>query len=142
LDPSGIHGLIVAADDLSGTWGSFAVQTFAVSMTDGVENTTKIISAYGSSSSSAAKLARDYRGGGFSDWFLPAFDQLAKLYALQQVAGVTLRYAPYWTSTEDNVQGFSAWVIDFCQGVDCYSGPGQRTVPKNQQHYFRPVRAF
>ena len=74
IDGTGQHGLIVAPSDQSLTPQPFSLGTFgthvttgATSSSNGSSNTTLIISIQGNTGSYAAKLCRDYRGGGFSD---------------------------------------------------------------------------
>lgn len=74
----------------------------------GSANTDAIISLYTNTGTYAAKTARDYRGGGFSDWYLPSRDELNKLYINRLVIGSfnTNNSHPvsvYWTSTEANL---------------------------------------
>ncbi len=47
----------------------------------------------------AAGVARAYSGGGYSDWYLPSFDELQKLYTNKGAIGGFVDYY-YWTSTE------------------------------------------
>jgi hypothetical protein len=106
IDNSGIHGLI-SSDTYEfdvpymydgrgdSTWSPGNKVTGATSTSDGKSNTAKIISAHGNGNY-AAKMAADYRGGGYADWFLPALNQ----------AQQCLRPGPYaifWTSTETNL---------------------------------------
>jgi hypothetical protein len=93
------HGLIAATSDQSSgiLWdiGSYDpssnyasnyrsfIQTHAdgTDIGTGSDNTTKIIAALGNEPTSyAAGLARAYRGGGYSDWFLPSIDELTKIH--------------------------------------------------------------
>ena len=74
----------------------------------GSANTDAIISLYTNTGTYAAKTARDYRGGGFYDWYLPSRDELNKLYINRLVIGSfnTNNSHPvsvYWTSTEANL---------------------------------------
>ncbi|MHA8083668.1 beta strand repeat-containing protein [Aquirufa sp. A-Brett2-15D] len=73
----------------------------------GSANTDAIISLYTNTGTYAAKTARDYRGGGFYDWYLPSRDELNKLYINRVVIGSfnTNNSHPvsvYWASTEAN----------------------------------------
>ena len=64
----------------------------------GAANTTAIITAYGAGNY-AAKFARDYTDGTYSDWYLPSKNELAKLYA-NRVAIGGFAVDRYWSSTE------------------------------------------
>jgi len=117
VDPSGSSGLIAATEDqgTADTWINLTFfKTGATSTTDGETNTTTIIDAQGNMGTYAAKLCRDYRGGGFDDWFLPSKDQLNSLYNKKGVVG-GFSSAIYWSSTEKDVG--QAWVQDFANGT-------------------------
>jgi hypothetical protein len=65
----------------------------------GSANTTAIISSQENTGSYAAKLCRDYTGGGYGDWYLPSKDELNKLYINRiAIGGFSLGY--YWSSSE------------------------------------------
>jgi hypothetical protein len=106
-DSTGLHGLIVSTTDLgtSVPWGT-AVTTGATSSSDGAANTSKITTAVGNAGSYAAKLCADYRGGGFSDWFLPSKDQLLSMMLVSDTSGgpiAGIGLSKYWSSTEGDV---------------------------------------
>ena len=110
------------------------VQTNATSTTDGLANTTQIINVVGNTGSYAAKLCRDFNGGGFNDWFLPAVDQLGSLYSQRDVLGGGFS-ANYWSSTErtpdyGNIQGF-----DFLNGT-------AKSLNRVTKSWVRAIRAF
>lgn len=118
LDGAGAHGWVAAPED-QGTevpWAPgnlFIVQTNATSNSDGATNTTKIIATYGNNGNYAAKLCRDYRGGGYTDWYLPAAKEMLHLaLTTDYVGGFPTKtydkpFAYYWSSTEENY--FRAW---------------------------------
>jgi hypothetical protein len=83
---------------------------------------------------SAAKLCRDYRGGGTSDWFLPSQDELNQLYINQAAIGGFFANN-YWCSSETGVSGLYAGDQHF--GAGFYEGR-----LKEDGCYVRPVRAF
>jgi hypothetical protein len=117
IDNTGKHGLIAAATDLSKSaswWNGSFIATSANSAADGSANTTKIITAQGNTGSYAAKLCRDYRGGSYSDWFLPSKDQLNMLYSQKTLIG-GFTDDIYWSSTEFDVG--EAWVQYFLDGT-------------------------
>jgi len=116
LDASGKHGLIAATADqsrLTSWWNGSFITTGATSLTDGAANTTAIIKAHGIVSSYAARISRDFRGGGYTDWFLPAKDQLNILYTKKNIVG-GFGDEIYWSSTEVNMG--EAWVQYFQDG--------------------------
>jgi len=103
LDSTKKHGLIAAKTDQSTgiSWynGSY-IKTNAVGtgIGKGATNTEKITKAQGKGSY-AAKLCANYKGGGFTDWFLPSKNELNKLYLHKdKVPG--LAATNYWSSTE------------------------------------------
>jgi hypothetical protein len=115
------HGLIAATSDQSddATWAITSVITGATgdAIGAGKLNTQKIIDSNGGDSYTdqpyAAKICADYRGGDYSDWYLPSSFEI-KLLSLHTdiVSGLThtetdtiffrLRtvYHVYWSSTE------------------------------------------
>ena len=116
IDDSGNHGLIAATTDQSSTdpwWNGSFIATGAISANDGSANTTAIINAQGNSGTYAARLCRNFNGGGFSDWFLPSKDQLNVLYSEKTIVGGFTANI-YWSSTEYDIG--SAWVQDFETG--------------------------
>jgi exo-beta-1,3-glucanase (GH17 family) len=136
IDGSGQHGLIAASDDelSSMPWsnGSF-VATGATSATNGSANTTQIINAQGNTGSYAAKACRDYTGGGFTDWFLPAKDQLHILYGQRNVVGGFNNSAFYWSSTE---------IADILSAFEYFANGGQYLDYKSNSNHVRAIRAF
>jgi len=140
IDGTGQHGLIVSPSDQSLTPQQYSpgafygnhVLTNASSSSDGSTNTTKIINAQGNTGTYAAKLCRDYGGGGFNDWFLPAKDQLYQLYIQRSVLGGGFSTV-YWSSTEGDID--SGWILKFTDGLFEWS-------PKHGNRYVRAIRAF
>jgi hypothetical protein len=57
----------------------------AGSRSNGKLNTNNIVLAVGDTGFYAAKMCKDYRGGGFNDWYLPALDQLSELFKQKEV---------------------------------------------------------
>ena len=133
IDPTGNHGLVAALTD-QGTapwWNGSYILTGAFSSSEGATNTTAIINYQGNTGAYAAKLCRDYRGGGFTDWFLPAKDQLNFLYTQKSMTGMVANF--YWSSTE----------FDMTAAVDLYISTGEQVqTNKNIIDYVRAVRAF
>lgn len=116
IDGTGKHGLISSPDDLSRStswWNGTFVATGATSTTNGLSNTTIIVTAQGNTESYAAKLCKDYRGGGRDDWYLPSKDELNTLYNQKVLVGGFANEI-YWSSTE--IELGSAWVQYFLDG--------------------------
>lgn len=99
------HGLIVAPTNQSSSarWYNGSYTTTAATgsiIGTGSSNTTKIITSQGNTGTYAAKLCKDYRGGGYSDWFLPSKDELNKIYLNRTAIGSGLGTSTFWTSSE------------------------------------------
>lgn len=104
------HGLIYATSDQSTSivWISGGnTQTTSVpggtftTLGTGSANTNNIIAqaeAAGNNNETtyAAGVARNYNGGGYSDWYLPSKDELNKLYLSGQITS-----GSYWSSSEE-----------------------------------------
>jgi hypothetical protein len=89
----------------------------------------------GSYNWSAAKTAASsFRGGGFSDWYLPSKEELNLIYLnLQKARIMNLGSDWYWSSSQRN--NYGAWLERFSDG-------GQDTNDKKDPYSVRAVRAF
>jgi len=140
------HGLIAAtADQSTGIrWnnGTSTNTGAGTALGTGSANTTAIITSQGGTPGAytyAAGLARDYRGGGHADWYLPSKDELDKLYVNRVAIGgfsfepwpSTLAY--YWSSSEFFAS--SGWYQQFDNG-------SQNTNVKSLMYSVRAVRSF
>ena len=139
-DPNKLHGLIAATTDQSSgiRWWNGIYKTTGATGTaigTGLSNTNSIITSQGATYTSyAAGLARAYTGGGFTDWYLPSKDELAKLYSMRMLGyGGFLSTSYYWSSTE-NTSDY-AWYNYFSSGF-------QENNSKSNTNYVRAVRAF
>ena len=141
-DPNVQKGLIAATDDQSQgiIWAISSKQTIAVpggtgtAIGTGLANTNNIITQNGAGATYAAGLARAYTGGGYSDWYLPSKDELAKLYAMKVLGfGGFASTEFYWSSSEENPN--SANYTNFSNGTQMYAS-------KTGLDYVRAVRAF
>jgi hypothetical protein len=98
-----LHGIVASAADnaASGAWSNINVLIGATaqSNSNGTTNTNAII-GQGGHTASAAKVCRDYNGGGYNDWYLPAYDELNWLYANYGTIGGFTSTSYYWSSTE------------------------------------------
>lgn len=141
IDGTGEHGLIAASHDLvvegvdQHMWGCIGTETFATSDTDGSTNTTTIIAAC-TDTDIAAYLCDNYSvtvgGTTYSDWFLPALDQLDSMYIHRyDIGGFQLK--KYHSSTE--FSNNNAMRIDFNNG-------GIRDDGKNKIMFVRPIMSF
>ncbi len=146
------HGLVAAKEDIWITytdaltkksdtgeypWGIGATQELLNTSTrvgEGATNTDIILSSYHATTfpNSAAAVARAYRGGGYTDWFLPSKSELNQLYLNRSAVGYFAFYF-YWSSSEysaDNV-----WAQTFSDGR-------QGDTSKKEAFRVRPVRYF
>lgn len=156
VSSNGQHGLICSMVDLSSaiSWAPKTFQSTLIGPTvqsewNGNDNTGSLISQIGSDNSYAAGLCRayanaDYGTGTFSDWYLPAADELNKMYqaryeiskALETdgiIETTTIAKNFYWSSTEYNNLG--AWYFSFYEGI-------AEVFNKKDEFYVRAVRAF
>lgn len=156
VSSNGQHGLICSMIDLSKeiSWAPKSFQSSLIgsavqSEWDGKGNTNSLILQFGSDNSYAAGLCEsyinaDYGTGTFSDWYLPASDELNKMYqaryeiskALETdgiIETTTLAKNFYWSSTEYNNVG--AWYFSFYEGI-------AEVYNKKDAYYVRAVRAF
>jgi hypothetical protein len=138
VDSSGLHGLIVAENDIVGTYafqpsGNSNV-TAAQSYYDGQANTTALVPVMGASS--AAGQCDSYVVGGFSDWFLPSQAEIQLVFQNAYVVGNLDLGAIYWTSTQTpGGFGFSA--------VSYYgTGSANGSTNPGTAYSVRAMRAF
>jgi hypothetical protein len=134
------HGLIAAISDQStpaASWLNNGVNTItgatATAIGTGLANTNAIILSQGNTGTYAAKICRDYQGGGYTDWFLPSYDELVQLN-INRVAIGGFANAVYWSSTETN--NFTALWLGFFPSYQ------YNYNEKYHAYYVRAVRAF
>jgi len=96
------HGIIAAPTDtyISVPWGAegLAVST-SFDLKTAEANSANIISLNGDGYY-AAKLLYDLTLNGFSDWLLPSYNDLVKLYLNRSAIGYFTNTATYWSSSE------------------------------------------
>jgi hypothetical protein len=113
-----IHGFIAAPQDQGKEtwWNGQYVATGAsgTALGTGSANTTAIITTQGNTGTYAAKICRDYAGGGYIDWFLPSNDELYQLYLNKEAIG-NFESDYYWCSSEE-ISPWGAWVRHFGSG--------------------------
>lgn len=136
LDGTGKHGLIAAPFDQSTSiqWnnGSFVpTNTNQSGIGKGRPNTTAIVTAQGVGIY-AASICDQLVLNGYSDWFLPAKNELNLLYQQRNLVG-GFSYNNYWSSSEYDTQ--RAWYQFFPYGVKYYA-------EKPSMACIRAIRAF
>ena len=139
------HGLIASLTDLSSgiQWTTPAFQEIEIgpsaqSFRDGLSNTNAIVAQAGSGTDYAAGLCKAYNAGGYTDWYLPAINELEQCNLSRQIVNEILgdtnglQRKWYWSSTEKNFG--SAW----------YQEPGPYTGSTSKASSFgiRAVRRF
>ncbi len=77
----GKHGLVAFPEDQPGTLRSAGVRVAGLSL------------------DLAIKSCNDLVGGGFSDWYLPSYDELVRVWKQRAVIGQFRDNLVYWTST-------------------------------------------
>jgi hypothetical protein len=110
------------------------ISTTGTAIGDGDGNTKAILAKYPIAiyPNTAAAVAHEYRGGGFSDWFLPSMDELKKLYESKGLVGGYADFI-YWSSSE--MSPGAAWYYIFVNGL-------LRDSVKSYFKRVRPVRVF
>ena len=141
------HGLVVSLNNQGGSvnWSNIDTSTVgegAQSSWDGASNTNAIIAQAGHTSS-AALTCKNYTGGGFTDWYLPAIDELKLLFSnrfnVNKTIGNTgtpINYDSYWSSSEDSYYG--AWAF----GLGGYPSADDNRIGKGGGSKVRAIRAF
>ena len=138
-DPLEEHGIIVSESDLGDNikWfhdlGSISTTgAFGSNIGTGKSNTDLIILSQGGNLKKyAAGITRLYKGGGFSDWFLPSIEELNKIYLSKEIIG-NISESWYWSSTEG--PNFNAWFLDFRFGI--------KELDLNSRKHVRAIRYF
>ncbi len=106
----------------------------------GPSNTTKIVSIIGSPSYSyAAKICVDYRGGGYSDWYLPSKDELYLMFRnLYKFNSGNFINGYYWSSSETDSDEASNILFD--PGTS--EGGSSASTLKSSLNSIRAARRF
>jgi hypothetical protein len=132
------HGLIDAPSDQSQVAGvEWGCNNTSISGADGTaigtgnQNTIDIMAGC-ATTGIAARLCGDLVLGGYSDWFLPSKDDLAKLYLNRVAIGMDYNSNVYWSSSE---AGARAWGQSFYDGT-------QNEINRNFTNYVCAVRNF
>ncbi|MBA4242148.1 MAG: hypothetical protein C0448_15595 [Sphingobacteriaceae bacterium] len=133
------HGLIAAPTDQStgAEWGcvyTSVCSEFAGAgnpIGKGNQNTIEIMTGC-ATPGIAARLCGDLVLNGYSDWYLPSYDELMKLYLNKTIIG-GFSNTEYWSSSEGTA--WYSYTIHFSNGVFLYPN-------KNNLHFVRAIRSF
>lgn len=120
-------------DSFGKNWGSTGIDHGVDSTTDGKTNTTTLASGY--SNTYAAKYCEDMVYGGFSDWFLPAKDELNHLYLNKVALGGFAPYM-YWTSSQNTTSN------TYALGQHFNTGGQSETRTKTLSSWIRCIRSY
>jgi hypothetical protein len=133
--PNNWSNLGVGVEDPRRSWSALANQSSLVegaygqAVGTGYQNSLDIASQNGNlAENSAAVLAREYDGGGKSDWYLPAVYELVALYEQRTLIGPGFSF---WSSTQSGSS--NAWDSG---GNPSPAGSKASATP------VRPIRAF
>ncbi|RKP56343.1 hypothetical protein D7S86_08055 [Pararobbsia silviterrae] len=103
-----VGGTVLQESDTpsSTEWSNTATELDVLSLTDGAGNTSTIVNALGTLSGYAAPVCSQVGDGGYSDWYLPAIDELdggtQSAFTILGPLGIPAATdgAYYWSSTE------------------------------------------
>lgn len=139
VNENGDHGLIATPINQNTTktaWGKNG-KTRALSMTDGKANTELIVrfaKVNNMPDKFAACLCDTLTLGGYTDWYLPALDELKELY-INRAKVPNIQNDDYTSSTE--IDGQEVWNIHFDK-----SKPVFHYNKNNNDYYVRCIRRF
>ena len=141
------HGFIAALSDQStgAPWGCLGTEIGAgaqgIALGTGKTNTAAIIAGC-TTIGIAAQLCSSLNSGGYTDWYLPSFNELTQLYNNQSYVGNLGINVAYWSSSEYyggstfNAQNL-AYVFGFYS-----SGSGGGPDTKANTYNVRAIRSF
>ena len=138
-------------NDPNGTWQFPTTTLTSAVIGTGLANTNYLIAQYGAANVAAAALARNYTGGGYTDWYLPSRDELNQLYINKgAIGGFTTEYEAgetyYWSSTESRDLGTPSNLFMSCEWAQVFKSgatSGQQfEAGKSYNWAIRPVRSF
>lgn len=145
-DPYGTwHYLEAATTDVSASTYAWSTTNIPTNFTSlefgaGVPNTDGVYTLFGTSSTYAARAAKDWSYGGFSDWVLPSFNELKQMKEVlfDQGIGNFTSGSTYWSSSEDENYTANAWTVKMIStGQNIFI-----TQSKNQTFRIRAIRRF
>lgn len=110
------HGLIAAESNQSegAEWGcnGTTIGGTSTAIGSGQANTTAIVNGC-ATAGIAARLCDDLELNGYTDWYLPSYNELAKLKISENIVGGFINLG-YWSSSETG--GGGSWFINFGTG--------------------------
>lgn len=141
IDESGQHGLVAAIEDLGPfAWGCQEINISNANeqlIGAGLQNSLDVL-AQCTETPIASSAALDYENEGYTDWFLPSFDETQEMYftigqgsSNGNKGGFSNSW--YWTSSQVNEN--IAWSFSFSNGTTF-------NFFKNSTFIIRPIRSF
>jgi hypothetical protein len=128
------HGLIATTSNQSTgvQWGCSGTGIgTSTSLGTGQSNTTAIVTSC-STTNIAARMCNDLNLGGYSDWYLPSYYELEKLYINKAVIGAFSNVS-YWSSSQSS--STTTYSINFSNGTTA-------GITKTSLIYVRAIRKF
>lgn len=131
------NGLIVSENDQSTsvTWGCYGEDVYAYSETDGLQNTDEILTSC-LQRPIAASICDTIHQNYYSDWFLPASQQISKILPFKDVIGNL--EGSYWSSTT----GMPSWAWYYYFANPYYNNDFMSIYDKNVSLKTRAIRQF
>ncbi len=130
------HGLIASTTDQStnSQWGCSGVSIAGTNtvLGSGISNTTAIVNGCATINTAAA-ICNNLNLGGYTDWYLPSFNELNKLYSNRTFIG-GFSATSYWSSSQSS--STTAYSINFINGSI------QINSNKTSPIYVRAIRYF
>jgi hypothetical protein len=132
IDNTGLHGFVVSEFDAGyGLWGLEGPYG-AMSIYDGLANTNWMVSQF-NGANLAGTICNNLVLNGYSDWYLPAQNQMSLIYQNVFSTGLSIMSGPYWTST-----GYSSnWAMRMTT-----SGAFNAIPKQGGSQYIRAIRNF
>jgi hypothetical protein len=135
------HGFRATSEEPRATWcpmgspGYGVILPTGVAVGTGAENTRLVIANCGEQT--AAGLAASYRGGGRTDWYLPAWEELVILMSQSDLLIPVRMLSPWWSSSQVPSTPDAVWT--YSQGAW-----GNQQISKKHftAPHLRPIRAF
>jgi hypothetical protein len=124
------------------SWGCFGILTTVTSYAIGTgeQNTINIAALCGPNN--AAQLCLDYNFNGYTDWFLPSFDELTTMFSNLWANGLgnfNALNGQYWSSSDFSAEGAKIVSVNPASGASIPNFlVGDNN--KNFSDYIRPIR--
>ena len=140
IDPTTQHGLIADTVDSGpnffGCYGTSIVGADAITIGSGPQNTLDILASC-SATNNAASICANLVKNGYSDWFLPAKDELNLIFVnLYDQGYMVSSFVHDYYESSSEYSANEAWALRMDSGV------WDEQHAKNHPHKIRAVRAF